>query len=674
MSGIDINQNFDAKTAKLDPPWTQKNKKKEERKEWFKNTLKILEDFSEYRIQSHVNNILWYTGDYDKTLEYRLVVPGQGEKQVPRKVLPRIFSHLYDITEQRVSKLSRYKPSFEVVPTNSEQKDWEQSRLYKIALDATARRVNMDFLMQEVERWAAVCGEVLVDIEYDSNIGDRKNADTYERVGDVNIKLKEPWKWLPEPKRRREDVKWGIDIYEILHIDEARKKYNKSSMEPDGQKWIFGFNRDIEEKREDEIVIYRLIEIPSVYNPEGAITYYANGEEINKESKYPYAHFGFPFEWHTDIDIPGRLFPVSFYQHLQPIQHVYNRLTSIMVRNALLVGHPHVLMPKGAAKIEAFGNAPTAIEYSGPTEPRIVTWPSIPQEFFALRKEVRDELGIIGGIQGVSRGSPPTGVRAASMLRFYEEQEEQRASTQILKHNDFIRRVFIKAASIIGEYYPATDKNRLIRVLGKENEFMVDAFIGSKPSSEYDVIIVNSTGFSESKAARLEELQMIEQFAPGMLSPEQKADILELRNTKKAYDVMTAALRQAEQENEMFMDGKDVPAPKAYQDLIVHWKQHMIMMNSSTWETRVTQKRKDKVFEHMTMTERLMAQKAETNAFFASQLQLLPNFPVFWNIASSPQPQAPQPAAPMAAPPNGAMPPTPEPQAVEPQMNPDLMV
>lgn len=666
MSVIDLNNITQDVNREIVPPWVARKKGRKEFLQWFETTLEILEEYSEARIQTHVNNILWYTGEYDKTLEYRLVVPGQGERPISRRVLPRIFSHLYDITEQRVSKLSALKPSFEVQPTNRETSDRKLARLYKLSLDAIARRTKMDFLMQEVERWNAVLGEVLISVEYNEEIGDRVSRNSYKRIGDVDIRLKEPWTWLPAPVRRREDLTWGIDIHEIIHIEEARKKYGTPSLEKDGKRYIFGFNRDIVEKRDDEVVIYRVIEIPNAYDPEGMVIYIANGKILREEAKYPYSHFEFPWEWHTDIDIPGRLFPVSFYQHLQPIQHVYNRLTSIMVRNALLVGHPHILMPKGAAKIEAFGNAPTAIEWVGQTEPKVVTFNSIPQEFFALRKEVRDEMGVIGGVSGASRGTPPSNTRSASMLKFYEEQEQQRASTQIIKHNELIRRTYLKAASVVGDYYPKTSKERMIRTVGRENQYLVEEFNGSKPSAEYDVIIVNSTGFSESKAGRLEELQLIEQFSPGLLSPEQKADVLELKNTTKAYDIMTAALRQAERENEAFMDGNDVPLPREYQDQIVHWKTHVILFNSVVWEEKVPEEDKQKAFDHVLLHERQMAEKAEENTAFAQILETLTGFPLFYELPPQPttQPsqmdamaaaQAPAPA-PAAPAPGGMLP------------------
>lgn len=642
---LDPGQDTENKTQPIVPPWKAlKSRKKVEGKDsfliWFEETLPILEGLSETRIETFVNNLLWYTGEYDKTLEYRIVVPGRGEAQLSRRTLPRIFNHLHDITEQRVSKLSRYKPGFEVVPTNAENNDRVVARLIKTGVEAVDRRVHFEFQMQEIERWASVFGEVFYGIEWNPNIGDRVKRGSIERVGDVDCYIKPPWTVLPEPKRSYDDVLWAIDIESIMQIDEARERFSKPKLEPDNKRNIFSFNSDVEEKREDELAIWRVILKPCRYRPEGFIAYIANNtllEEIDgKNEKYPYSHNDFPWERHTDIDVPGRLFAQSFYQQIKPIQHVYNKLTSIITRNILLTAHPHIVMPRGAAKIEAFANAPTAIEYIGPTEPKVLAWSSVPQEVFQFRTEVKAEIGQISGIQGVSRGAPPPGARAASMLRFYEEQEEQRASTSIIKHNEFIRRCQLKKASVIGDYYPTTSRDRMIRVMGKENQYLIEKFDGVKISSEYDVIIQNSSGFSTSMAARLEEVKMIMEFAPNSLTVEQIMDVLELKNPQKAYDITTSALKKAEMENELFIDGKMVLAPQPFEDHIVHWRSHVIFLNSPNF-MELPQENRDAFKMHIMTTERLMQEKSIENPSFGQLLATLPGYPVYWKVEAQPQ-------------------------------------
>ena len=651
MAGIlDISAPLEYRSVPIEPPFIALKKKKIDFLNWFQKTLEVLEALSELRIQTHINNLLWYTGDYDKTFEYRTNIPGQSATTIPRRVLPRIFNHLYDLTEHRVSRLAALKPDFDAVPTNREENDRVVARLIKLSLQAMARRIHFDTLMQNTERWAAVFGEVLVSIEWNTKIGDRKARGSLDRVGDVDVQIKHPWTWLPKPCLKREDIDWGIDIWKIMQVEEARIVFKDKSIEPDGKTNVFSFNQDIQEKREDELVIYRLINKPTEFLPEGNITYIANGKELDRVTEYPYSHNEFPFEWHTDIDVPGRLFPMSAYHHIKPIQHLHNRMTSLVARNITLVGHPHIMMPRGSAKVEAFGNAPTAIEYNpGMPEPSIKTFPSVPKEMFDFRGMCRQEMEQIYGTQGVSRGAPPSGTRSNSMLNFFEEQERQRASSQIIKHNELIRSIYLKAGSVIGDYYPTSSKDRLIRVVGKDNQYLIEAFEGAKISSEYDIIIINSTGFSESKAGRIEEIGFLQQVAPGLLSREQIADILELGNTQKMYDITTSAIKQAEEENERFLNGKDVPPAQNYQDLITHWRTHMILFNTSTWEYHATKAMKEKAEEHMLRTERLMEEKAK-NPAFSQELATLRGYPAFW-VSTPSLPQEPEaPTVPSAVP------------------------
>lgn len=658
MSLIESQTEPSAIWAPIEPPWMS-FKQKGGIIEWFKKNLPLLETLSQSRITTQANNLLWYTGEFDRTLEYRVVIPGQPERPVSRQILPRIFNHLFDITEQRVSRLARLSPAFEVMPTNKEENDRIVARLLKLCLDAASRRAQMDFLMQSTERWNAVFGEVFIGVDWNPKIGDRKKKDSIERVGDVDIYLKEPWTILPQPKTKWEDVTWVIDLHEVIHIEEARQKFNMPKLEADGFKYIYNFNQNIEEKRTDEVVVYKLIVRPNEYYPDGRIVSIVNNTIVDDLKKYPYSHQGFPFERHTDIDVPGRQFPISFYNYIKPVQHVYNKLTSIITRNILLTAHPHVVMPKGSAKHEAFGNGPTFIEYQGPEAPRVLTFPSVSQEVFQFREGVRGEIGQVSGVQGVSRGDPPSGSRSASMLKFYEEQEQMRASTQIIKHNELIRRVFLKAGSIIGDYYPVNGDERLMRVVGKENQYMIESFKGVKISSEYDVVIVNSTGFSESIAGRIEEIKMIQEFAPGLLTPEQIADVLQLKNPQRAYDIATSALKKADWENQLFLDGKDVPPPGQFEDLIVHWREHQILFNSPEW-VRVPEKAKEKAYLHQKTTERFMEDKAKANQAFAQQLASLPGYPGFWVLTPSLPEDSKDNAAP-AAPPapmsEGALPP-----------------
>jgi len=295
----------------------------------------------------------------------------------------------------------------------------------------------------------------------------------------------------------------------------------------------------------------------------------------------------------------------------------------------------------------------------------------VPGEFFNFRNEVRQEMGQVYGIQGVTRGDPPPNVRAASMLRFYEEQEQQRASTLILKHNEIIRQVYYKTASVVGDYYPADksegSQQRLIRTFGKDNKYVLDAFDVAKISSEYDVFIANSTGFSESIAGRLEEVALVAQLERDkqtqLLSAEEMADILDLKDPQKAYDIAGNSRRTAEFFNELLLSGKKIPEPKKYWDLLTHWRAIMILMNSSSWPG-LPEEIQENATIHLTTIERLITEKIPNSPALGAIMERERDFPALYN----PEPQPPEKPAATAQPqgmealipePGAALPPIP---------------
>ncbi len=349
----------------------------------------------------------------------------------------------------------------------------------------------------------------------------------------------------------------------------------------------------------------------------------------------------FPFLRHTDIDVPGRLHAISFYQHLKPVQHIYNRLTSIITRNILLCGHPHLVTQEGTFKVENFTNGPTVMKYAaGARPPEALTFKAVTQEQFAFLDRTKAEMEQLSNVSGVSRGNPPSGTRAESMLRFYEEQEEQRNTTAIAKRNELIRYAYLMMGSIANDYYPQGDIERLIRIIGEENQELLEEFIDTRFVSEYDVEIINSTGFSRSMTGRLEEIRLINEIDPALLTPEQKADVLELRNPSKAYDVMTSSLRTAELYCQQLLAGREVPQPRMYWDLIVHWRQMMIMLNSSAWQL-IPEDVEARALDHLLILEVLMADKAAQNPVFAQKLATLDMFPVVHVLPPTPAPPLP---------------------------------
>ena len=371
---------------------------------WFYENLPILEDIHEPRIRGQQNNILWYTGEYDPNMEYRLVTPEKVVRPVPKYQLPVVVNHIYDLTEQRVARLSQYKPAYDCLPKNNEDSDRINARLMKTILDDVNRRNNFDFLMQAVERWCAVLGERFLGFRWNDELGD-KDPKTQAPVGDVEVVLKEPFYVLYEPKMDWRKVGFIIEIDEIAHVEEVKAKYDLKDLSPDDTTSLYSFQRDDElSKLSDEVIVYRLLYKPCKQLPNGLVARICGNKviELNSE-KWPYSHGDFEYERLTDIDVPGRIFPISYYQFLIPMQHQYNKMTSMIHRSITLGAHFKWFMTKGACSIKDLGNSHTVVQVNpGMQNPTLQAFNVVPQDVFQYRSDMRSELQTLSGTQGVS--------------------------------------------------------------------------------------------------------------------------------------------------------------------------------------------------------------------------------------------------------------------------------
>ena len=294
------------------------------------------------------------------------------------------------------------------------------------------------------------------------------------------------------------------------------------------------------------------------------------------------------------------------------------------------MGHAKWVMPRGACKIESLGNDNTIVQYQGPTPPVMLQTQPNPPEAYSFRNSLRDEMGQIYGVQGVSRGTPPQGITAGVALQFLNEQEQERATTDVAKHNTLIQNIAKKTIAVAGDYYQVDD-GRMLRIVGKDNKYAIRHFDSANLSKNYDVRMQVGSALPESKAGKIQRIVEIMQMKPDLLSNERWVDLLELGNTDKMNTLITAAVKAAESENEDMMAGKPVMDPQDYEDHIVHWKTHVKAIQSRTFKEECPPHYREKVLEHIALHEFVMVEKAQANPAFEAKLAELPLFPIFPN-------------------------------------------
>lgn len=634
-------------SKQLAPFFTLKNKSKEELLKWLKDSVAHREAEHAEFFRICRNNLLAYKGCYAGAPKMQ----SDSLERGPMKRTSSYFvNHLYEMTENLVSKMTRIKPAVEVLPSNDEFEDKNAARAVRLLLNHLWYINDVDFLLQKVHRHKYIFGNAYLMVSWDKEKGDlhpdyvklRKagkekeiGTDAPIRIGDVCYELMLPWHILLELNTDFDKSKTAI-VKEVKHIDILKDEFPEMAKMIVPSKIATSFNLELlkDERMPNHAVVYTLYHRADKHFPHGKKIVFTN-EVILSDEELGYSHGDFPFIRLTDIELPASTFGMSRYQQALNLQNAHNNLSSSIIKNEFLMAAPKWVMPRGACKLEQLGNGRTIVQYQGAVPPQLVQMNPTSSTTFNFRDKTELELGTIMGVHQISRGEPPKGITAAVALQFLNEQETERGISDIAKHNQFIVELAKKTISVAGDYYEQGD-NRMLRILGKENRFMVKFFDSANLHKDYDIRIQNSSALPQSQAAKMERVIQTMQYAPSLFTPERWSELLEFGSTEKMYTLITEAINAAESENEDIIEGNNVMEPKEWEDHITHLRVHYKKMQARSFKEEVPQARQEELKLHIKVTEMLAAEKAAINPLFASKLAQLEQFPMFW-VAEVPE-------------------------------------
>ena len=587
----------------------------------------------------------------------------RSERQFLNRVNKFIVNHLHDMTETRISQLSRLKPAVNVLPTNDEYEDRNAAKAVKYLVDHLWYINNVDEIRQKMLRNSFIFGESYCFVTWNKDKGDlhplyvkardmgielnfldeegnqiydsdgnamKISPDKPIKIGDVNYEIEVPWRVYMQRQKSFDKVEYafrvGVEATETLKKDYPNKKDKLKRSQN-----VKSFDSDdlSEHFLEEETVYYELFHKKTKHCPGGYYVKFTKDAILEME-ELPYSHGNLPFVRITDMDVPEQLNGVSQYEMVKPIQTMHDNLSTLLAKNIYMMGHAKWVMPRGACKIESLGNDNTIVQYQGPVAPQMIQTQPNPPEAYTFRNMLREEMGQIYGIQGVSRGTPPKGVTAAVALQFLNEQEQERNNTTVIKHNDMIKDLAKMTIAVAGDYYEPDD-GRMVRIVGKNNKYAIRHFDTANLYKSYDVRLELGSGLPESKAGKVQRIIEIMQMKPDLLSNERWMDLLDLADTEKMNSLITVAVRAAESENEDMMAGRPVGDPEEFEDHIVHWKVHTKAMQERTFKEECPPEYRQEVMEHIAIHEFLMVEKARANPLFQAKLAELPLFPIFPN-------------------------------------------
>lgn len=626
----------------------EKNYLQEENKERFRRIEKYLALYK--GIQYHSQQITErksYSGDRTQAVE---------------KI---VCNHLFDLTQQKVSRLIKYRPGFSVLPVNDEFEDKIGSKMAKAMVQQRWYDQNFEGEIQpEFVKLVHTMGECYLAVLWDEYAGDehpeyREQVNGQEDKKTITLKDKNGKPELGKDGKPivvegpvyngdvAYDVWFTTDVLvdrktrfekadylfkrTVMSVGDAKVKYPECSgmISAENGAQIYDYEKMQTRILKDSVVVWDFYHKRTPSMPNGRHITFIN-DKVLKNGKFPFKHKKLPVVRLTDIEMPGEMHGESYFRVIKDLTGTYNNITNMINRGQVLTAHPKWVFPTGSVKKESLGNDITLVEYKGPTPPQLAQHSPNPPELFNFREQLKEEFQQIAGVFGVSRGEPPPGIKAGVALQFLAEQENERQNEMVLKYNEWIRQVAEMTIWVASDKYEQDDQ-RMVQVLGKNNAWMASFFDVKHLAKPYVVRVQNASALPESKAARTQYLLDLNQQFPNQVTGEQVLDMLDMAQADKFVDSATKSVRAAEAENEsLAMSNDPINDPKDYEDHITHWKIHVSQIRDWSFKNETPEEIQQKMFDHIMATEMLMVEKAKMAPEYAMAIQPLVGFPLFY--------------------------------------------
>lgn len=612
---------------------------------WLKSCKDILIEEGQERTEQQRRFLHAYMGqDTSNRANFRGV---EGERRRKRRIKKFRIPIIADIIDTKVSQMMRLKADIEVLPSHDEYSDRGAAKVAKAMVKYLFEQQELDAKMRTMHLHRQLFGESFLFITYDENIGDldpnyvkARDAGIKEvngvplkpvKMGDVKYEVELPWRVLTQLKDKFEDCEYYIR-YHVKATDDLVSQYpdkeeelTKASSNVEGLT-VFNIELGAPEYVENHTVVYELVHRKTESVPNGSRILFTD-DCILERTEYPYSMDGFNFVRITDLDLPGDPRGVSNLERTLPIQRLYDDLTTLIGKNIYMTAHAKIAAPQGSIKIDSLGNDNTILQYQGPIAPQMMQVQPNSPEVYSFRENLKNELQLLMGSHGISRGEIPKGITASSALQFLNELESERSSTDIAKHAESIKKIARITMSVAADYYDI-DEERMVRIVGKDKKPYLKHFDAAVFSRPYDIRFESSSGFPETRAAKNQRIMETMQYNPTLFSPERWQYLLDLSDTEKMVSAATAAIHNAESEVEDILNGEQVAPPEPFEDHIQKLRVFYSALQSRSFKEDSDNETYEYFLAHVRDQEKMALEKAKTSPLFSAELANLKLFPV----------------------------------------------
>lgn len=571
------------------------------------------------------------------------------------------INELYRLTMAQISLVVSNELVPDVLPNSDDYSDKVACNVTKQWLDSMCYNLGMESWRFKLELQKKMYGEAFCVVAWDPEAGDvhpdvREKEDEEfvfrdeqgmpildvegkemkikknMRVGDIRLINPMPWETYIDPKDHYDDADWFF-WKEYVDVEYLKKKYPKLQWDKGFEEKRFDAYSGTEKDDANRRVVYYLYHKSHQFMPEGR--YIVATKEhvlINKPLFQPTIinNQGLPLVRFCEIDVGVgvRGVPILF-RNVKSLSDAYNRISNQIFNNIEMESPKIYVHEDAGVDAQRMPNGITAVEWRGNHRPVIETPASNTPSIFNFREAIKRDADEMALQNPLVRGETPNAqLDSFVSLQYFEDLRIQLASSDIKSHIRSMEQLFRLLITQARDNYDPGDQ-RLMKIMGKHNTAQLKFFDPINLQKAYDVTITTTGNLAHSKAARTQMMISIKREFPNVISDEVFMDALGLSHSKKFMNAITAAVSAAEAENETMYDGQEIPSPTRYEDLIAHWETHRIPMQ--TLDFKMSPPEIQALFiGHVAATEKLMTEQAAESETFASRLEGLRQFPMFY--------------------------------------------
>lgn len=613
---------------------------------WLKEELmQIRRDRTQF-LDNFQRNYLRYKGyQYLNEVYYPRDTLVVQKKYQPNVVLPLIS----DAIDEKTSRILEMKPAVIPIPIHDEQKDKIDTKMAKRFLQHLDIVDDMDGSYQKILRSSQIAGESFLWTRWNPDKGEElaelKQLSTEEGnpvlegvfEGDVETVHKTA-NWVFYEKAESWDKVNYCFIVELDYVEALKLEYphKKDQITEDAEATVFDFHAM------EKVAVAGKCRKITFYHRK--TKYMAKGYEacfttsaFLKGGPLSYKHGELPIDRLIDVENDEEVSGQSSIDKTKGVASTVNNILNSVIKMFMLAGYAKWFVEAGSVDTKQLNNDTNIVNIkAGSKSPVLAQANPVGQGHFTFLDTMKGWFYDFMKSNSVVRGEPPPGVTAGVALQYVSESEARRMRTSVSNFNTLVRNVQQKRLDTASQFYLPTDK-RTLMVLGKDNRWEQYPLDISSIAKPYSIMIQNTSGLADSKAMRTQQVLDVNKEFPGVVPREQVLEMTGLAQSDKFYDVGSAAVRAAEDENEWIQDGKGQIEPQAYEDLIRHWQIHVQSIQPMGFKQKSGEKIYNDMIDHITATEMLIMEKAMINPIFKEQVAAqCPQFPLFMEMPIMP--------------------------------------